>query len=59
MEELKKRLEALANKKAYIDDEDFNAYDAGGGQYDEAFNCGVNDGEILLARDLLKRFFPN
>jgi hypothetical protein len=31
-----------------------SAYEASGGNYDDAYSMGMRDGEILLARELLK-----
>lgn len=57
MDELKKYLETLAEKKDPSDNEDFNAMDYSGGNYDDAFSMGQNSGEIQLARGLLAKFF--
>jgi hypothetical protein len=34
-------------------EEDFNAYDSSGGNFDDAYQIGVDDGEIYLARHIL------
>lgn len=49
-------LESIAEKNACGDREDFNAYDYSGGNYDDAYEVGVDDGEIFLARQLLDSF---
>ena len=54
--ELKRHLEKLAEQEVVSDFEDFNAYDYSGGNYDDAFLMGANAGEILLARELLKKY---
>jgi hypothetical protein len=54
---MKEYLEKLAAKKAAIDKEDFNPYDYSGGNYDDAYYMGSSDGEILLARELLGKYF--
>jgi hypothetical protein len=41
-----------AEERARQDDEDFCADDYGGGNVDDAFAAGVDDGEILFAREL-------
>lgn len=43
----------LAQKKAYLDNDDFMAYDYSGGNYDDCYSMGSNDGEIFLAREIL------
>ena len=34
-------------------EEDFNAYESSGGNFDDAYQVGVDDGEIYLARHIL------
>lgn len=58
MEDLKKYLQELSSKDAAIESEDFSAYDASGGNFDDAYSIGVSDGEISLARELLDKYFP-
>lgn len=55
---IKEHLEKIASQKACQDEEDFNPQDYAGGNYDDAFALGEDDGEIFLARALLKKFFP-
>jgi hypothetical protein len=51
---LLKYLEEVALRKTYLEDEDDdNVYY----ELDEAFEFGKTEGEILLARKLLKEFF--
>ena len=51
--EMVEKLKVLAAKTAACDDEDFTAYDYCGGNYDDAYDVGSEDGEILLAREIL------
>lgn len=56
-EEMKAYLETLAARETWTDDlEEFNPYDMSGGNYDDAYYGGENDGETLLARHLLEKF---
>ena len=52
-EKLIDSLIVLAKKKAWFDNEDFSACDYSGGNYDDAYSGGSNDGEIGLARSIL------
>ena len=54
---IKEYLEKIAAQKACQDEDDFNPQDYAGGNYDDAFALGEDDGEIFLARALLKKFF--
>ncbi len=45
-------LKVLARKKTLIE-KDCNAFDAGGGNYDDTYAAGCDDGEIYLAREVL------
>jgi hypothetical protein len=54
MEQLKKILEELAIKKAHTDNPEFMVYDWAGGNIDDAYQLGYDDGEICLARTVLK-----
>lgn len=40
-----------------FDEEDFCPGDQFGGNFDDAYNGGITDGEILYARKLLGQFF--
>lgn len=51
-EEFKKRLLKLAKKKARCDKEDFMVDDYAGGNIDDAYSIGADDGEILMAREI-------
>jgi hypothetical protein len=53
MDELIAKLKALVGKRAGFDNEEFNAMDASGGNYDDAYDMGCKDGEIALAREIL------
>ena len=55
-EQLKIKLISLARKKATTENDDFNAFDYSGGNYDDAYYLGAEDGEILLAREILETF---
>ena len=47
-------VKALAAEGCWSDDEEFNAYEYSGGNFDDAFNSGVTDGRISLAREILE-----
>ena len=47
----------MANSECMIDSDDFNIQDHCGGNYDDAYSIGQDDGYALLAREILKRFF--
>jgi len=53
--ELREKLTAIAYESAGFDREDWNAYDAFGGNMDDAYDGGVNDGRIELARELVSK----
>lgn len=53
MDELIAKLTEMAAKKVASDSEDFSACDYSGGNYDDAYDLGVSDGEIILAREIL------
>jgi hypothetical protein len=53
--ELRERLVIVAAEKATFDRDDWNAYDAFGGNMDDAYEGGVSDGRIELARELLSK----
>lgn len=54
---LKIELQEVAHKKCGSDNTDFDIYGSCGGNYDDAYDLGSNDGKILLARRLLEKFF--
>jgi hypothetical protein len=51
-------LKQLAEKSCIDNDEDFNPMDASGGNFDDAYNMGISDGEhdarIELASTVLR-----
>ena len=47
-------LKKVASKKMASEEEDFNAYDWYGGNMDDAFQGGWNDGAIDMAATILK-----
>ena len=51
--DLLEMLRKLAGDSADCDDSDFNAMEWSGGNYDDAYSIGRDDGEILLARHIL------
>ena len=57
-EELRKALTKIAEGKTIFEKwgEDTNIYDASGGKFDDAYYLGDNDGQIMLARHILKDF---
>lgn len=57
MESLESFLKRMANSECMIDSDDFNIQDHCGGNYDDAYSTGQDDGYALLAREILKRFF--
>lgn len=48
------KIKEVAAKKATYDDPEFSAYDYSGGNYDDAHDVGMENGEILFARVLLE-----
>lgn len=57
MDDLKTYLTQIAGQAALTDEEDFNPYDTSGGNFDDAFQQGMECGEIEFARSLLEKFF--
>lgn len=57
MDNLKEYLKELASEHAHTDSNDFDIYGMCGGNYDDAYYSGTDDGQILLARQLLKEYF--
>lgn len=55
-EEMKEMLEKLAARTCWCDDDEFMADDYAGGNIDDAYYGGSDDGEAILARRLLKQF---
>jgi len=52
-DEVIEKLKRLAAEEARFDNEDFNAYDCSGGNFDDAYDAGCGDGQIELAREIL------
>ena len=59
MDELKTKLEKLARRKCWADDEDFMIDDYAGGNIDDAYYGGCDDGEAFLAREVLEYLKEN
>lgn len=57
MEKMLEFLKEIANRETN-DDEDFVPMEACGSNYDDCYTMGRDDGEIYLARQLLKQFDP-
>ena len=55
-EEMKAMLEKLAARKCWCDSDEFMVDDWAGGNVDDEYSGGADDGEALLARDLLAQF---
>ena len=55
--EVKNMLTKLAERECWCDDNDFMIDDYTGGNIDDAYYGGSNDGETLLARELLVLLF--
>ncbi len=53
-EELIEKLKTLAKKECWSDDDEFEAYSYSGGNFDDAYSGGYRDGEIDLAREILR-----
>lgn len=53
-EQLKAKLTKLAARKCWSDNPNFSTPDCFGGNLDDAYEGGVSDGEILLAREILQ-----
>lgn len=49
-------IKEVANQKTGQDDDEYNAMDHSGGNFDDAYGNGVDDGYIMLARHLVKKF---
>lgn len=54
--ELYERLRYLAATELLVGEED-SVYEVSGGNIDDAYEAGVDDGYALLARNLLQEFF--
>ena len=51
--ELIVKLTQLANRETLYEQEDTNAYEASGGNFDDAYALGCKDGETILAQEIL------
>lgn len=56
---IKKSLKLLAQENCWSDNSDFSPIEYAGGNYDDAYYGGVTDGQIDLARKLLKKYFSD
>lgn len=56
--DLRAHLVIVAARHLPQDNEEFNTYDYSGGNIDDAYELGCNAGEVLLARELLTKYFP-
>jgi len=53
LKELIEKINSKADDETCTDDnEDFNAMDASGGNFDDAYDLGCEDGEVWFAREL-------
>ncbi len=55
-EAMKAKLEKLAGRQCWCDDGGFMVDDYAGGNIDDAYYGGVDDGQAVLARELLEEF---
>lgn len=56
-ETIKKELLSISKRGCLLDDEEENVIDHFGGNFDDAYNGGLEDGEVMLARHLLEKYF--
>ena len=54
LKKIKDKMIELAKRKTWIDDEDFNADEYSGGNFDDAYSAGLSDGKTLFARSIVK-----
>lgn len=54
---LEEKLQKIANQVVWSDDAEFMVNDYAGGNIDDAFYGGQDDGAVQLARELLAEFF--
>lgn len=54
---IKEYLQKLASEKLSSEDEEFNPQDYCGGNFDDAWSMGQDEGFVLCARALLEKFF--
>jgi hypothetical protein len=55
---MEQELLKLAMRETWTDSDDFNPYEQSGGNYDDAYYAGRDDGETSLAKRLLTKYFP-
>jgi len=53
-EEFVAKLKKLAGRECWCDDMNFSAFDYCGGNFDDAYYGGADDGESLLSKEVLK-----
>lgn len=51
---LMNKLRGLAKKEIFSDDEEFIAYEFFGGNFDDAYYGGFQDGQVSLAKEILE-----
>ena len=54
MQNLIQKIKEVADKNVRSDDPDFAVYDYCGGNMDDAYSAGCEDGEVIFARQLLE-----
>lgn len=52
--ELIAKLKKLAKNKIRCENEEFTAIDWFGGNFDDAYNGGLDDGQVMLAQEILE-----
>jgi hypothetical protein len=52
-EEMITKLKKIAARETWFEDEDFNPMDFSGGNFDDAYYGGLEDGRVDLAREIL------
>ena len=55
-DEMRIMLEELAAQNTWLDDDDMDLYGMCGGNIEDSYGSGIQDGRVLLARELLKKF---
>ena len=51
---LREKLIEVAKRKATSEKDDFSVFDYSGGNFDDAYWMGAQDGETILAREILE-----
>ena len=59
MESLESYIRRMASSECLADDPNFIIGDSCGGNSDDAYNIGIDDGYAMLAREILRLFFPD